>query len=463
LKAKQCFTSRQFTKVDLRIRFRTLKSRFSHHPHLQRQFPALPGHSEGAPGCRRYQKPSPKKRGNQWTLLVREEEVEDGQRIRKVRRISLGPATLTRAEAERLRDDYLAGINHPSVGIGGACLFGDFARIYERDVLSTMAAPTINRSRSVLKNHLNPELGALMLREITLERLQQYFTRLQQSSTLSPESIDKIRDVLSSVLRTAVEYGRLDSNPVERIRLRKRRLTRPKPFLRIEQFYALLERMAEPYATMVYVAIFTALRVSELAGLRWRNIHPDSITVEERYCRGDWDEPKSEASKATIPVDDHVIERIHRLKTIEVEVRAGRAHRCYPAVKSDAPDDLVFQSVVTASPMRDNNVLARHIKPAASALGIGWTNWQVLRRSCATWMQQAGIDVKDAQGILRHSRASTTQDVYQQVVPESQGRAVRKLTSYVERRSEFRVLQIRDSKSVSEVQPIATKSGKAGL
>jgi integrase len=78
----------------------------------------------------------------------------------------------------------------------------------------------------------------------------------------------------------------------------------------------------------------------------------------------------------------------------------------------------------------DNNILSRHIKPAARKLGMEWVNWQVLRRSCATWLQQAGVDVKDAQGIMRHSRASTTQDVYQQLVPESQRRAIQKLTAY---------------------------------
>jgi len=35
-------------------------------------------------------------------------------------------------------------------------------------------------------------------------------------------------------------------------------------------------------------------------------------------------------------------------------------------------------------------------------------------------------------GIMRHSRASTTQDVYQQLVPEAQVRATQKLTSYAE-------------------------------
>jgi site-specific recombinase XerD len=82
--------------------------------------------------------------------------------------------------------------------------------------------------------------------------------------------------------------------------------------------------------------------------------------------------------------------------------------------------------------VRDNNVLVGHIKPAASKLGIGWVNWQVLRRSYATWLQQAGVDVKDAQGLLRHSRASTTQDIYQQLVPASQRRAVERLSALVE-------------------------------
>ena len=131
-------------------------------------------------------------------------------------------------------------------------------------------------------------------------------------------------------------------------------------------------------------------------------------------------------------MDEHVVKRIHRLKSIEVVVRAGRSHRRYKAVKSDGPDDLVFQSVAKGAPMRDNNILSRHIKPAARKLGLGWVNWLVMRRSCATWMQQAGVDVKEAQGVMRHSRASTTQDIYQQLVPEAQHKAVRKLTEYVE-------------------------------
>jgi hypothetical protein len=40
-----------------------------------------------------------------------------------------------------------------------------------------------------------------------------------------------------------------------------------------------------------------------------------------------------------------------------------------------------------------------------------------------------GADVKDAQAQMRHLRASTTLDIYQQFVPESQQRIVEKLSS----------------------------------
>jgi integrase len=211
----------------------------------------------------------------------------------------------------------------------------------------------------------------------------------------------------------------------------KRGKRRHKPFIRPEQFAMLVELIREPYATMVYVAVYTGLRVSELIGLKWGDIHENSITIDERYCRGDWGEPKSDASNTTIPVNGKVIERIQRLRALTIEVRAGRAIRRFRAVKSDGPEDLVFQSVQDGRPMRDNNILARHIKPAARKLGIGWVNWQVLRRSYATWLRMVGTDPRDRQSLMRHSRFTTTAEVYEQDLPESQLRAVEKLGALV--------------------------------
>ncbi len=172
----------------------------------------------------------------------------------------------------------------------------------------------------------------------------------------------------------------------------------------------------EPYATMIFTAMYTGLRVSELVALKWGDLGYDSISIDERYCRGDWGEPKSQASNATIGVDRSVVERIHTLKLLTVSVRAGTGTRKYKLVKSDGPDDLVFQSVREGKPMRDNSILVRFIKPAAKRLGFD-VNWRCFRTSYATWMVEAGANPKDVQGQMRHSKIQPTLDVYAQFYP----------------------------------------------
>ncbi len=71
--------------------------------------------------------------------------------------------------------------------------------------------------------------------------------------------------------------------------------------------------------------------------------------------------------------------------------------------------------------MADEDVVVAHraSRLAARKLGLDFVNGQVLRRSHATWLKMAGAEVKDAQAQMRHSRASTTLDIYQQFVPEA--------------------------------------------
>jgi integrase len=267
------------------------------------------------------------------------------------------------------------------------------------------------------------------LRDLTRPKLQQYFSGM--ADKLPYPTISKIRDVLSSVLRAAVDVEYLNKNPMEGVRLPlDKRPRQPKPTITPAQFANLVQMDSEPYATMIFVAVWTGLRISELIGLKWRCIHADSITIEERYCRGDWSQPKTIASAATIGVDPEVIARLLRLTALTVEVRAGRAVRKHKLVKKGGPDDLVFQSVQNGSPMNDQNILKRHIQPAARKLGLPFVNWRCLRTSHATWLVQAGADPKSVQAQMRHSRISTTMDIYAQIVPTSQRRALQQLSVF---------------------------------
>ena len=326
---------------------------------------------------RRYQHPKPFREGNYWWIKLWIDVLVNGKLERQRKRIKVAPA-----------------------GKG------------EREVQQIVNEEHLRPYQGVINHYLVPSFGKLCLRDLTTLELQRYFSAMANGK-LSHESQDKVRNVLSSILGSAVRYQLLVRNPVEGVQLapnrRGKRIT--KPHITSEQVDQILAGIPEPYATMVYVAVYSGLRVSELIGLRWNDLGEDCLVVDERYHRGDWSRPKSEASNAAVAVQRHVIERIHALKLKTVSVRAGRAVRKYQAVKSDGPDDLVFQSVKDGKPMRDNNVLSRFIKPAARKLGLGFVNWRCLRTSYGTWLKRHGADMKDIQGQLRHSRISTTMDI----------------------------------------------------
>lgn len=77
-------------------------------------------------------------------------------------------------------------------------------------------------SLGVLKSYLLPTFREFSLRDLTPLSVQRYFSTMATSG-LAHESRDKIRDLLSSVLRSAIEYDLLARNPVEIVRVPPRK------------------------------------------------------------------------------------------------------------------------------------------------------------------------------------------------------------------------------------------------
>ena len=210
-----------------------------------------------------------------------------------------------------------------------------------------------------------------------------------------------------------------------------------KPYIKYHEFELLVNALPEPISTMVFVCVLAALRVSELIGLKRDDIGPDFIMVDERYCRGDWSQPKTEASCAPVAVAPRVIERILALKDKSVTINWGKgeAKKTIKLVRSDGPGDLVFTSLRTGVPMSDHNMLSRYLRPIAKKLGLGRVNWQVLRRSYPTWMVANKADPKSVQAQMRHASLGPTLGIYAQVVSEAQRASVDTLMADMDRES----------------------------
>ena len=327
---------------------------------------------------------------------------------------------------------------------GSAIPFGAYVTgTYRPTLLPLLATTTQSSYECTLRKYLMPVFEKTPLREMTTITLQRFFSGTSKSE-LSGDTILKIKETLSSVLGSAVLYELLTRNPVLAVEIpRSKRVNKrkPKPHITPQEFLRLVELVAEPYSTMIYTAVFTGLRVSELIGLRWEDVRDESLSIDERYISrfpgGDWSVTKTEGSAANISVHPSVMARIRRLKSLEVEVNWGGrgARKRIKVVRADGPKDLLFQSIRKGAPMRDENILQRHLRPIKLGIDPKKATWRALRTSCATWMVEAGADPKSVQGQMRHSRISTTMDIYAQHVPEAQRRAVDRMMSMVHERT----------------------------
>lgn len=383
---------------------------------------------------RRFQNPKPFRDGSWWWIRPWQDELVGGKIVRTRPRRKVAPATMKEREVLKIASEMMRPMNQGLESIGSATQFGAYIHGTYRDTVLPLLATTTQKTYELaLRKHLLPLFANMPLRDMNVITLQRYFSGMKANH---PTAL-KIKDVLASVLGSAVRFGLLVKNPLGGVQLlAPKHGKRTKPHITPEQFNAMVNLMVEPYATMVYVCVMAGLRVSELIGLKWEDVHADSLTIDERFCRGDWGAPKTGASSATIGVSLKVIQRIQQLKDTTVTLKWGRgAKKQIKLVRADGPEDLVFQSLRKSVPMSDHNILSRHIKPAGEKLGIRWVNWQVLRRSYATWLVESGADPKAVQGQMRHSRISTTMDIYAQFVPDSQRRAVAQMAEMVEGRT----------------------------
>jgi hypothetical protein len=146
-------------------------------------------------------------------------------------------------EVKKMASEQLRPMNQGLITVGSATNFKDFVdNVYVPVTLTKMASSTQDRYEGIIDNYLKPHFEALCLRDISVHMVDRYISGLSKTK-LSHESMDKIRDVLSSILESAVRYELLVKNPVEGIRLPKpKQGKRSKPFIKPEQFKALVNQ-----------------------------------------------------------------------------------------------------------------------------------------------------------------------------------------------------------------------------
>jgi integrase len=221
------------------------------------------------------------KRGRQvWYGRYREPVFEDGRWKKVPRNVRLGTSTelLTHNDALKALARFLQRLQPGT----RAEAFYSAREFIEREwmarIFPTLKASTQSSYRTNLNRYVLPWLGEARLREMRKGEIQAWLSALSKSG-LSRQTVKNIWSTLSSVLRSAVDWGYIDVNPAHGVRLPARQ---PKAFVFLPtpaQVAEILKQLPEPSFTLMLVLVGTGLRVGEAIGLRREDIGQNAITL----------------------------------------------------------------------------------------------------------------------------------------------------------------------------------------
>jgi integrase len=317
---------------------------------------------------------------------------------------------MSKREALRLRDQVMRCVNCQVYTIQSHIPFQDFVDIYKREHISTLSAGGRAKYATHLARHVLPAFRGKRLCDIDTETVQAFLNG-KKTEGLAWWTRSDLKNVLSSIFTKAEDWGYRDGrNPTARTVLGRKQWKRARRILSDDQFRLLLAALPTHIQLMVWTAVSTGMRVSEVLGLRWRSVDLDRglVSVAERYYRGDTDETKTVCGRRELPLG--------------CLVKAYRRH-----MPADAKaDGYVFER--DGNPFDDRAILKDFIRPAAKRLGFYFAGfgWHSFRRQNLTGIQEEGATPFEAQAQAGHARPTMTSD-YTMVSFERREQAVLRL------------------------------------
>ena len=364
---------------------------------------------------RKYQYGSLFKRGKRkmWVARWWEEGIDaNGRRCRVRKSEVLGPAVqISRVEAEQQLAARVGQVNREFGRPRTFCTFQEFVqKDWEPVILPTLKFATQKSYRYALRAHLVPTLGDSLLRNIRRDSVQA-FLGLKLKAGLSWKTVNTLRLTLSTIMKSAEEWGTIEENPVRKTHMPRRTHRAAPQLLAPEQAADLIAALPEPSKTIVALLTRTGLRIGELLALRWRNVNlvDGCIRIRETVYDGHFDEPKTRHSQRQVPLSPAAAELLTRLRPLVCD-----------------PEKLVFSSS-NGTVLCRRNLMRRQVRPACERLKLPPIGWHSLRHCHATWLDAVGTPLGTVEALLGHSSPEITRERYVHSLPAEAKAAVKKL------------------------------------
>ena len=305
---------------------------------------------------------------------------------------------LREIEADRLRGQW---VDPRNADIPVAVWAEEFLSLCRR--LSPTTQQTYRRD---LERYVLPRFGSYRIGNLPADEIENWLND-EIAAGIAPSSVHRHYRTLRRMLEVAVQKQKIIVNPCVRVdppRVPKRDMA----FLDWDQVIRHAEQHAPRYRALVYVAVDSGMRWSELVGLRRGRLDlaAHKIRVTEQLVQLDdrsfvRREPKTAAGIRSITLSNFTTSLLS--SHLDMFTRAG-------------VDSLVFTNGA-GSPLSSSSFLTHHFSPAQRAAGVE-CRFHDLRHSSVALAIAAGAHPKAIQARMGHSSINVTLDRYGHLFPE---------------------------------------------
>jgi len=290
---------------------------------------------------------------------------------------------------------------------------------------NSVKANTYESYEGTLDLYVRPFIGTRRLDQLTPLEIQMLLTKLSEKG-LSPRTARYAYGLIRDALGQAVRWGMLSRNVATSVEPPRQQRTEMQ-VLNEDQVQVFLEAIeGAKHEVLFRFLLYTGLRPSEAFGLKWTDVDLDRGVVEVQRSltrtRKEWSlgDTKTAAGRRSIPITEWMIELLteHRRRQSEHRMEIADVWQNHGFVFTDE----------IGGPLRRENILNRHLRPALRKAGLPETlRLYDLRHTCATLMLSQNLNPKVAAERLGHSTVKITLDTYSHVTPTMQQEASEKL------------------------------------
>lgn len=264
-----------------------------------------------------------------------------------------------------------------------------------------LKASTIGRYEYMIQHYIVPELGTLLLRDLTAEKLSAFFSRLQDRG-LSCKSTRDVGVLLKTIFKVAKKSCHCDC-PGREAELPAYRSKKIEVFCDQEISSLARKILTSPDMTglCVLLVLNTGLRLGEICALRKSDIdfHSGFLRIERSAARvrdGSGTRlvvqaPKSNSSVRLVAGPNDMLEL---MKTATMSIREDS----YLLTNTDMP--------------MDPRTLQYRYRKLLEHCDIRYRNFHALRHTYATRCMENGVDIKSLSELLGHADIRTTLQTY---------------------------------------------------